>query len=191
MKYLLPILTTAIILSSCYGDYEEVFNQPAMHYIDLQDKKITFGTSQQLDIDANGTTDFTFYTLLVGDPILQRDRRQFYIGSKVKTNLLNDVNDESPVLIKGEPIMVNHPGYTWYEISAIVLTEKITPVTQPPFWQGRWSEADHKYLPVQLDKGGKLYMGWIELSMNKTTEALTLHRAGISLVPNSVVRAGH
>ncbi len=191
MKRLLPILTIAITLSSCYGDYEEVFNQPTMHYTDLQEEEITSGTSKRIDVDGNGTTDFTFYTLLVGDPILQRDRRQFYIGSTIKTNLLNDANDESPVLAKGESVMLNHPGYTWYEISAIVLTEKITPLTQPPFWQGRWSEADHKYLPIQIDKGGKLYMGWIEISMNKTTEKLTLHRSAISLEPNRAVRAGY
>ena len=64
-------------------------------------------------------------------------------------------------------------------------------MNQPPFWQGRWSEADHKYLPIQIDKEGKLFMGWIEISMNKATETLTLHRTAISQVPNRAVLAGH
>ena len=80
MKPILLVFITVLLLTSCYGDHEEVFNQPIMHYTDLQNSEITPGKSQQLDVDANGTPDFTFYTLLVGDPILQRDRRQFYIG---------------------------------------------------------------------------------------------------------------
>jgi hypothetical protein len=179
----------ALTITSCTKDLGYI-DQPKMRYTDLQGAEIKSGTWQRLDVDGDGTIDFSFQTLLVGDPILERDRLQFYVSSKIKTNLLNDANDESPVLTKGEQIMLNHAGYTWYEISAIVLTEKITTMTPPAFWQGRWSEASHRYLPIQIDKNGKLYMGWIELSMDKAAEKLILHRAAISLDPNQTIRAG-
>jgi len=191
MQRLLSILTAAILLTSCYGDYEAEMNHPQMRYTDLNNAEAKPGSPQRLDLDGDGVVDFSFSTLLVGDPLLVRDRLQFYANSTIKTNLLNNANDESPMLPKGAQIMLNHPGYTWYEISAIVLTEKITTMTPPPFWQGRWSDANHHYLPVQVDKGGQLYMGWVELSMDKAAEKLILHRAAISKEPGRTVKAGY
>lgn len=191
MKRFLSILTAAVFLASCYGDYEAELNHPPMRHTDLQDIEVRPGSSRSLDLDGDGTKDFFFYTQLVGDPVLKRDRLQYYAGSTIKTNLLSDANDESPVLPQGAQVMLNHQGYTWYEISAIVLTEKITTMTPPSFWQGRWSEASHQYLPVQINKGGKLYMGWIELSMDKTAEKLVLHRAAIAKEPGRTVRTGY
>ncbi|ANE52739.1 hypothetical protein [Flavisolibacter tropicus] len=190
MTRFLFLAFVSITLTNCTPDYGGL-DQPNMRYTDLKNAEVKFGSRKQMDLDGDGTVDFSFQTQLVGDPILVRDRLQFYVSSKIKTNLLNSDNDESPVLKKGEPIMLSHPGYTWYEISAIVLTEKITTMTPPSFWQGRWSEANHQYLPVQIDKAGKLYMGWIELSMDKTAEKLVLHKAAIALVPNQTVRAGY
>lgn len=189
MRYLF-LVVTALTLTNCTKDLGNI-DHPEMRYTDLQNAEIKYGTLQRLDLDGDGTTDFSFQTQLVGDPILVRDRLQFYVPSKIKTNLLNDANDESPVLSKGEPIMLSHSGYTWYEISAIVLTEKVTTMTPPAFWQGRWTEANHQYLPVQIEKAGKVYMGWIELSMNKAAEKMVLHKAAISLVPSQTVRAGY
>lgn len=189
MMRFLYLALAAFVFTSCTKDLGSI-DHPSMRYTDLHNAEVKFGTLQRLDLDGDGTVDFSFQTQLVGDPILVRDRLQFYVSSNIKTNLLNDNNDESPVLAKGAAIMLSHPGYTWYEISAIVLAEKITTMTPPVFWQGRWSAADHQYLPVQIDKAGKLYMGWIELSMDTTTEKLVLHKAAISLVPNQTVRAG-
>jgi len=191
MKRFFSLLTTAVIITSCSGEVESELNHPPMRHTNLQNIEVRPGSSRSLDLDGDGTKDFFFYTQLVGDPVLKRDRLQFYAGSTIKTNLLNDANDESPVLPQGAQVMLNHPGYTWYEISAIVLTEKITPLAPPTFWQGRWSNASHQYLPVQINKGGKLYMGWIELSMDKTAEKLVLHRAAISKEPARMVRAGY
>jgi hypothetical protein len=191
MKRFFLIVATVMTFTSCYQDYTGELVHPNMRYTELQQAEVKPGTSQRLDLDGDGTIDFSFYTQLVGDPILARDRLQFYATSKIKTNLLNNDNDESPVLAKGHQIMQHHIGYTWYEISAIVLTEKITTLTPPSFWQGRWSDAHHQFLPVQIEKHGKRFMGWIELSMDKTTEKLILHRAAISLDPERTVLAGY
>ena len=128
------------------------------------------GQLQYVDIDNDGSNDFKFSVLLVGDPILQRDRVQFYVNSGIKRNLLNNQVDESPLLSKGDSVKKIHTGYTWWEISSIVLVEKIIENTGSR-WEGLWKNANHQYLPVQIEKNNKLYHGWIELS--STTMRLT------------------
>jgi hypothetical protein len=109
----------------------------------------------------------------------------------VKTNLLVDGEEQTPVKNRNEKIGSVHEGYNWFEISAIVLAEKITPVLGDVNWQGPWKNVVHKYLPVQLDKNGKLYNGWIEVSFDTTKEKLVLHRCGISKEADKSVLAGH
>ena len=192
MKHILSLAMLTLSLTSCYRDSTGYLEQQLnMRYTELKDAEMGPGVTKRVDLDGDGTTDFSFNTLLVGDPVLMRDRLQFYVNSKIKTNLLNDNNDESPVFNKGEQIKLTHAGYTWYEISAIVLTEKITPLSSPVFWQGLWKNAHHKYLPVQIEKTGGIYIGWIELSFNQVTQKLILHRAAISTLPNTPVKAGY
>lgn len=163
---------------------------PVMIYKDLANKEIKYQSPASLDIDNDGSADFNFGVLLVGDPVLERDRLQFYVYSKQKRNLLNDQNDESPMLNKYELIKKIHPGYTWYEISAIVLAEKITNYNGST-WNGLWKNANHKYLPLQADKNGQVFHGWIELSFDTNTEKITLHKSAISTEPDKEVKAGY
>jgi hypothetical protein len=192
-KYLLYTLML-IIMAGCKKD---PVNQPTpgpahpvMLYKDLKNFEVSKGHSQSLDIDNDGITDCSFSVQLVGDPIMKVDKLQYYVFSRIKRNLLNDVNDESPLLNKYELIKKDHPGYTWYELSFIVLTQKIISYDGDT-WTGLWKNADHKYLPLQVEKNGNLYHGWIELSMNTVTEKLVLHRSGISTEANKEVKAGY
>jgi hypothetical protein len=162
---------------------------PQMVYTDLQNAEVKFLQSKRVDVDGDGSTDFSFGVLLVGDPILQRDRLQFYVNSGVKRNLLNDDQDQSPVLNKFDSIGKTHPGYTWWEISAIVLAEKVID-NSGTSWQGLWKNADHKYLPIQVDKNGKLFHGWIELSFSTSDEKLILHQAALSKEQERSIQAG-
>ncbi|HJW18025.1 MAG TPA: hypothetical protein VJ499_12925 [Flavisolibacter sp.] len=163
---------------------------PVMLYKDLKNYEVSKGHSLQLDLDNDGITDCSFSVQLVGDPIMKVDKLQYYVFSRIKRNLLNDLNDESPVLSKFELIKNVHPGYTWYELSSIVLTQKIISDAGNS-WIGLWKNADHKYLPFQVVKDGNLFHGWIEISMNTVTEKLVLHRSGISTEANKEVKAGY
>jgi len=165
--------------------------QPQMHYTDLQNAEMRHNQPFALDIDGDGSTDFLFSTLLVGDPILQRDRLQFIAHSKIGTNLLNNDNDQSPVLNNGDKISLIQTGYEWFELSAIVLAEKITGMTEPMHWAGLWKYATHRYLPVQLKKNGKFYNGWIELSLDSLSEKLVLHKTAISIEAGKDIKAGY
>jgi len=164
-------------------------SHPQMAYTNLADKEVKYGQVQFVDIDNDGSNDFRLGVHLVGDPILQRDRVQFYVNSGIKRNLLNNQVDESPILSKGDSVKKFHTGYTWWEISSIVLVEKIIENTGS-HWEGLWKMADHKYLPIQIEKNNKLYHGWIELSFSTTGEKLILHKAAISTEEDKAVQAG-
>lgn len=163
---------------------------PVMQYKDLQNAEVKNGKFVTVDLDDDHYTDFSFGVLLVGDPLLQRDRLQFYVGSNEDRNLLNNENDESPMLNRLELVKSHHTGYTWYEISFIVLAEKIT-TTSSTYWQGIWKDANHKYLPLQLNKNDKIYNGWIELSFDSAAQKLVLHKAAFSTEENKEVKAGY
>lgn len=193
MIKLLLVAAAGLVLASCKKERTPVplpvTTHPQMTYMELQDTEVKFLQSKRIDVDKDGHPDFSFSTLLVGDPVLQRDRLQFYVNSGVKRNLLNNIQDESPILNKFDSISMNHPGYTWWEISAIVLAEKITD-NNGSYWQGLWKNADHKYLPIQVNNYGKIYNGWIEISFNSSEEKLILHRLGLSREENRTVQAG-
>jgi hypothetical protein len=58
------------------------------------------------------------------------------------------------------------------------------------FWDGLWKNVNHKYLLVQIKKEGKPYFGGIELSFDKRTEVVILHKTAISKEPYKAVKAG-
>ena len=191
MKKFYPLLILIILLVSCkVQDLPAPIVVPQMQYTDLQNTELKYQQLHQLDIDGNGSTDFSFSTLRVGDSFLQQDRLQFIAHSLIGTKLLNDQNDQSPVLNYGDKISPAHPGYEWLEISAIELAEKTVGMTGPVQWDGLWANAVHKYLPVQLKKNGKYYYGWIELSFDTKSEKLILHGAAISTKAGKEIKAG-
>jgi hypothetical protein len=193
MTKTLLLLTASLMFVACGKEppieLPPVSTHPQMAYRDLGNKEVKYGQYQKVDIDNDGTEDFRFSVLLLGDPILQRDRMQFYANSNIKRNLLNNQVDESPMLHKGDSIALSHPGYKWWEISSIVLVEKIID-NNGDHWEGLWKNADHQYLPVQVEKNGKLFHGWIELSFDTIREVMILHKSAISTEENKTVKAG-
>ena len=94
------------------------------------------------------------------------------------------------MLSRGEEVRAQYPSYDWYEVSAIVLAEKITPVNGEPYWQGPWKNVAHKFLPVMIRKEDKSYYGWIELSFDTAAEKMILHRVAICTEANREVKTG-
>jgi hypothetical protein len=194
MNKLLLLAFTLFLFSSCEKNpvCEEPENPYArMHYTDLQNFEVKYGTYKRVDVDGDGTTDYSFETLLVGDALGQRDRLQFYANSKIETYQPVNESEQVPQLSAGEMVRMQYPGYTWYEITAIVLAEKITPVTGQPYWDGQWKTASHKYLPIMIRKNGQRFYGWVELSFDTAAEKMILHRAAISIEAEREVKAGY
>jgi hypothetical protein len=192
MRYALALVFLSLAFVSCRKDPDlppPEDPHPAMSYKDLQNAEVKYQQPKFFDLDNDGTTDFYFNVLLVGDAIGQRDRMQFYANSGIRRNLLNDAYDQSPILSKPDSISKQMPGYTWWEVSAILLAEKIID-NNGSHWDGAWQKADHKYLPIQIQDHDKVYHGWIELSFSTTGEKLILHKAALCKEEGKTVKAG-
>lgn len=186
------IMYAVLLIASCKKTTDILIQPPpanSMIYTDLQQAPVTYAHPVLVDMDNDAVADLFFSVLLLGDPILQRDRLQFYAHSEPNRNLLNDANDQSPVLNKFDIVSKYHTGYTWWEVSSILLAEKII-TDNGSYWTGLWKDADHKYLPVQFAKDKKLYHGWVEISFDTNNEKIILHRAGLSTIEDISVKAG-
>jgi hypothetical protein len=193
----LYVLLVAVALFSCskkdvvQPDPVPDPNHPNMQYTDLQNAEVKRGKTQSLDIDGDGTKDFAFGVYLVGDAINKEDKIRFAAFSSLAKNLFVDGNNLSPVLSKGQVIPLNGQSpYEWYEISEVLLIEKIIGMVKPPYWQGPWDNMKNKYFSLQVKKNGMRYNGWIELSFDKQDEKIVLHRAAICKEAEKEVKAG-
>jgi hypothetical protein len=191
------ILFLFVLLSSCKKSVDTVVlpppptePHPQMIYKNLKDAEVQYLQTKTVDVTNDGAADFVFGVRLLGDPVLQRDRRQFVVNSGVQRNLLNNAADQSPVLNKLDTIGKRHEDYQWWQISSVVLAEKIITYSGT-YWDGLWTNANHNYLPIQVEKNGRLFHGWIELSFSTTGEKLILHRAAISAEEEKTVKAGY
>lgn len=189
----LYILLLIVSLYSCSDKDNsiELPVHPPMVYTDLNDVKIKFGQFKALDINKDNTEDFAFSTLLVGDPVLRRDKRQYYANSSFDAFLLVDDIEQTPVLSQNDLIPINdHAGLHWYNASSIILTQKIIGENEPVHWEGNWQNVSHKFIPVQVKKNELRYNGWVEISFSTANEELTLHKAAIAVDAGVNVRAG-
>jgi hypothetical protein len=165
---------------------------PEMEYFNLNNREIKANAAGfSIDVNHDGRQDLHFGTLLVGDPIYQVDKLQFLVTTNIAANLPVNSNEEIPVMENGELILpADFNGYHWFELSSIILVQKITSVTQPVFWDGHWKNATHKYLPYQVMVDNKRYNGWVELSVDITAGKLVLHKAAVSKEADRIIKAG-
>ncbi|HEX6914122.1 MAG TPA: hypothetical protein VF145_02705 [Chitinophagaceae bacterium] len=144
-----------------------------------------------LDLDNDGVKDIRFTFTLVGDPIMQVDKHQFYVSGYLHTYFPVNSAEACPVLpFNGLVSAESFPGYTWYNAPAMMLAEKVVSMNQPPYWQGLWYSTAHRYIPFYLLKDGKRYFGWIEFSFDTTTEKVLLYSAGVAKEAEKSIRAG-
>ena len=168
-----------------------VYQHPAMLVKDLSDSSIAFGKIASLDLDDNGEKDVLFSTQLVGDPVEQKDKKQWMVSTSFNVNLPVNATEQIPVLHHLDSIPLNNfSGYSWFNASSILLAQKTLTMTTPPFWEGDWKEASHRFIPIQLKKQDGLYNGWVEVSFSTTNEKLTLHRSAVCKVVNKGIVAG-
>ena len=191
------VLAGMIALASVSCKKEKITTQPqppvtnpVMQYLELGNRAIPFGQHSIVDVDRDGQDDLLFSTMLVGDPIHQLDRRMYFVSSSTQTKLLQNNDNQSPVLNKNDQVMLLHPGYQWLEVTSLLLAEKVVPVQGNSFWRGLWQEANHQYLPIQVHRTNQTFQGWVELSFDKTQERMILHKAALSTEPDKTVRAG-
>jgi hypothetical protein len=165
---------------------------PVIEYTDLHNEEIRSNKGPFfLDINKDGTRDIFFGTQLVGDPINQVDKLQFLVSSDILTYLPVNAGEEIPVLNSGAIIPLNDfDGFNWFELSFIVLIQKVIGFDGPVVWEGNWKTATKKYLPIQVRKNNLRFNGWIELTVDTLHEKIILHRAAISKAGEKEIIAG-
>ena len=192
--FFLFAVPAVVFFSSCNKKEVELPSSPAeMNYVNLNDRVVAYQQpSVILDIDNDNENDLGFGVLLVGDPILEQDKRQFRVSSGIHTRLAVNAIEETPVTGNGETVFLSSfNGYNWYEVSSIILVQRIEGMYGPIFWTGNWKTADRKYLPFQLVKNNLRYNGWVELTVDIAQEKIILHKAAYSKLPEKNIRAGY
>ena len=190
MKPLFFLLIVLVFI----GCKKETLRQPPaqqMEYKDLQQKEIGYNEFTRLDLDDNGTLDVAFTTYHIGDPLMQMDKIQFCAKSLIDSYFPVTADDNVQMLNNGDWITTkSKTNYEWYQITLLVMAQKNIPLSGSVYWTGNWKSAHHNYLPVQLDKQGKRYNGWVELSYDIEREKIILHRSAISKIANMDIKAG-
>jgi hypothetical protein len=193
MKKTISLCLVLMLAVACKktGVEPDVAPYPSLIVKDLSDTSIAFGRIAYLDLDDNGEKDVLFSTQLVGDPIEQKDKKQWFVTSSFNANLPVNGTEHIPVLRYLDSIPLNDfSGYVWYNASSIVLSQKTITMRTAPYWEGDWKEASHRFVPIQLKKQNELYNGWIEVSFSIGNEKLTLHKAAICKEANKSIIAG-
>lgn len=194
MKILACLSLLLLLIVSCKKTQPlqpQPLPSPVLKYTNLADSAIRMNRSASFDINGDGEWDIFFGTLLVGDPLNQQDKKQWLVGSSFNTNLPVNGNERIPMMQRGEPVPLgDFSGYSWFNASMVYLTQKIISMNIPPFWEGEWKNANHHFIPVQVNKNGGLYNGWVEVSFDTVEEKLIIHKAAISLNPGQAVKAG-
>jgi hypothetical protein len=191
-----PAVVVALLFISCRKENRpgpiSAIPHPQMEYFDLKDTAIKANQPGfAIDVNHDGRKDLAFSTLLVGDPLNQVDKLQFLASGNIKINFPVNAGEQVPVMNNGDSIQLeDFNGYHWYELSSIVLVQKIISSTAPVTWEGHWKNALHKYLPYQVVVNNDLYNGWVELSADLPNERIVLHRAALSKEANKVISAG-
>ena len=166
-------------------------DDPKMIYQNFSDTAVFFDRRVSFDLDGNGVWDIRFETLLDGDPLSHEDKMQWLVISSFYSNLPVDINENIPMMNLNDSIPIkDFSGYNWYNASQIVLTQKVIGISNPPYWDGTWKDASHRFIPIQLIKNNLPYNGWVEVSFDKLQEKIILHKAAVSEQPDQSVHAG-
>ena len=162
-----------------------------MDTTNFNNREIVFRKNISADLNHDGIKDFYVQTLHVGDALLQREYKQFRLGTNLGTDFPINQNEEIPILPKGHVIAHNSfYNYNWYEVASIVVAQKVI-TSDRSWWEGIWKDQFQQYVPLRIHKNGKIYYGWVELSFDSLNEKLILHRAAVSKDPDVQVSAGN
>jgi hypothetical protein len=189
----LYILTVLFVFASCK---KETYTLPLpvdeMEYVDLNNREIRRNSrSAIIDLNKDNEPDLIFGVLLVGDPLHSLDKTQYRVGSGIFSRLPVNYLEQVPMLNKTDTVfLTNFKGYDWYEISSVILVEKVENLAGTIVWRGNWQTAAKNYVPVQVIKNQQRFTGWVELTVDIVNEKIILHRSAISKHPEKIIRAG-
>lgn len=192
MKRTFLCAALAVLLFSCDKEKDDEANTtPVFEYTDLQDRSVTYANPALLDLDKDGTADFSITTILIQSN--STGYLQFRAGSAGTARLLLN-EDEYTVVLDSNVVITkgNQDAFVWSPVGTAILSalDLDKEPTDNNSWSGPWKNAQEKYLPVQLVKQNKVYNGWIRMSHKSNSSEFLLHEAAISKTPNISIKAG-
>ena len=132
MRSLIVILSI-LFLASCQ-DKEIQILEPSLEYINLNNVEVGYNEMRRFDLDGNGKFDVRFATYHIGDPLLKMDKIQFFAASQVDSYFPINADDNVTPLNAGDKIITrNTAHHDWYQVSFIVLAQKILRIKNLPF----------------------------------------------------------
>lgn len=195
--YLIGAVFSLLLASSCKKDKQFIApppepENPAVTIFNYGNRVIHYtGNGSLIDITGDGKGDVLFDLYLVGDPIEKTDKWRWTVVTSSRTYLAIDLLNEIPVLSKDSIIpLEDFEGYEWYPANEGNLMERKEHEDGRITWSGKWLNVTKKYIAVSPIIDGKRYNAWIEISTNSTAQTLTIHRAGVSKVPDVAIKAG-
>lgn len=192
MKNILTFFFVGLMAASCHKDPVRTPDKPApaMKYIEFHDLELSFGHGWSFDLDQDGLKDIFFSSSLVGDPLAEVDKHQFYFGTSPFTFSPVDDMEETPALAQGRIISdTSFSGHHWYNAS-VILAQKIIKENVPDTWLGNWKDKSHHYIVLRVDQQGRPFYGWIEVSFDMQAEKIILHRAALCKESGREIKAG-
>jgi hypothetical protein len=136
MKNTAIFLSSLLIISACNKPVIKPPEapHPRMQLINLADTAVTFGHTATFDLDGNGEKDIHFGTLLVDDQLNQQDKKQWLAGTSFNASLPVNKDENIPMfrLLDSIPV-TDFSGYYWYDVSSVILTQKIIACPDHPF----------------------------------------------------------
>lgn len=145
-----------------------------LRYRSLNDEQVKNLRSLHLDIDEDGTHEI--YLALGVSGGAEGMRGKFFAAGINNAKLL--VKSDSTICLEpNEAIHAIAPHPRDWKGMESYLVEAFIPAATPDdtVWTGNWLDASRKYMGVQFSKGGVPYMGWVCVSMDRTSLALIMH----------------
>lgn len=143
-------------------------------YRSLADVQVKNLQSFHLDLDLDG--NHNVYLALGVTVGAEGTRGKFFAAGINSTKML--VKKDSTICLQQNEVMKGiapHPR-DWKGMESY-LVEAFLPAATPndTVWTGDWLDANRKYIGVQFMKDETPYLGWICVSMDRTSLALILH----------------
>ena len=156
-------------------------------YQNLNDSNLFYNQNIALDLNKDGIADFRFSNTLI------QENNVFFLQFRIKpfnANKLLTVTVDEPFvacLNANETIgMTAGAPYEW-TVSSSALVVKNAGNT----WEGPWKNKADSYLPVQVEKNGSYYTGWIRISTSNLYPArIIVHDAALSTTAGTAITAG-
>ena len=192
------VYSLALLFTACTT--EEVvtpeIDKKIIHKTDGRTVRLSDALGIAPDINADGFVDFNIFIELTANGSGDR----LFVGINpigANTILAEPPNDDNFLnmglarAIPANSVIPESPSanLSWTpDYGALVIRN--TPTTGTVWYEGDWSSGTAAFLPIRLSVEGVKKYGWLKVSFNKQTEAVTLEEYAYSDVADLLIAAG-